>query len=216
VRNNGLKELDLPEPADNVTRPAQFRHRRSRGGSRNERKLRRLQLACVAALAACLFALLVLGMLLARANGEREQLLFELRRVERDLAAASAELERVHAERAALVEQRLPDLAPLEYDRTIDVDEAYVRNISFTLVRRAEESSHEFRLVLSNDTLNRVAPRVEVLLFDALGVQVGRAQVEMDGEGENGALEPGEVRSYSGTVDLDRDIAPRYFLLDID
>jgi hypothetical protein len=147
---------------------------------------------------------------------EHEQVSLVFRKQVVAMQAVSNELETVKAELDALVKSRLPGLMPLKYDETIEVDERYIRNIIFTLVNNGTKRYYEYRLVMQNDSLSVVRPDVEILLFNDIGVQIGAAQVDyMDGSAEvtRSALNPGDVRSYTSSIQLNRDEKPRYFLI---
>jgi hypothetical protein len=105
---------------------------------------------------------------------------------------------------------------PLTSDETITTDNNYIRNIIFTLVKNGTKETYEYRLVMHNDTLSVIHPMVEILLFNDIGIQIGLAQVEhtnaSTGTGRS-SLDPGEVRSYTATINLIRDEEPHYFLL---
>jgi len=117
-----------------------------------------------------------------------------------------------------MVQDRIPGLLPLIYDEAITVDAGYIRNIIFTLVKNGKQRSYEYRLVMHNDTLSIISPAVEILLFNDTGIQIGVTQVEYrdaSTKTERIALDPGEVRSYTSSIDLIRDEEPTYFLLAI-
>lgn len=155
---------------------------------------------------------------IARKTTEHEQTLLELRKQEIALAATSKELERVKAEKEALVEGRIPGLLPLTYDETISIDNPYIRNIIFTQVKNGKGKTYEYRLVMNNDTLSVIRPQVQILLFSDTGIQIGEAKVEFR-DPSTGAvrpiLDPGEVRSQTAMIKLLRDGEPRYFLLTV-
>lgn len=152
----------------------------------------------------------------ARKSAESEQALLELRIQEKTLAKINSELETVRIERDALVQGRIPGLVPLAYDETITTDNKYIRNIIFTKVKNGNKETYEYRLVMHNDTLSVIHPMVEILLFNDIGIQIGLARVEhtnaSTGTGRS-SLDPGEVRSYTATINLIRDEEPHYFLL---
>ena len=134
------------------------------------------------------------------------------------MEAMTSELETLRNEMDTLVQNRIPGLLPLKYDEVINIDDKYIRNIIFTLVKNGKKRNYEYRMVIHNDTLSVIRPIVEILLFNNIGIQVGATQVEyMDASSgaERPALDPGEVRSYSSSIDLIRDEEPSYFLLAI-
>jgi hypothetical protein len=154
----------------------------------------------------------------ARKSAESRQALLTLHVQEQSLDALKSELETLRNERHALVQGRIPGLSPLTYDEMITTDNETVRNIIFTKVKNRRKKTYEYHLVLNNNTLSPISPIVEIMLFNEVGIQVGSAGVGQT-NGSAGpvspALEPGEVRSYTANIDLMRNEAPRYFLLNI-
>ncbi len=157
-------------------------------------------------------------MTLERRSDEREQLIFQVRKLERGLAEANTEIEQLRSDRDSLVAGRMPDLQPLSYDQILPVERAYVRNIAFTLTKQDESEAHEFRLVLSNEAEASVVPRLSISLFDANGAEIGMTEVSaavLSQEGGQLALAPGEVRSHSGVIALQKERVPKYYQLQI-
>jgi hypothetical protein len=104
----------------------------------------------------------------------------------------------------------------MKFDEAIPLGNEYVRNVIFTLVKNGNKKMYEYRLVLSNDGLSVVRPRVEILLFNNLGIQIGNTLVNAGNattSARRATLEPGEVRSYSDNIDTLREGEPRYFLV---
>tara|TARA_R110002110_G_scaffold205066_7_gene417295 strand:- start:453770 stop:454474 length:705 start_codon:yes stop_codon:yes gene_type:complete len=119
---------------------------------------------------------------------------------------------------AALVEQRIPNLTPLDFDVTVRTEQDYLKNISFTQTGTRTQKRYEYRAVLRNDNENDVRPSINILLFDGLGIQVGKATLSREhatSDADKVSLKPGEVRAYSSRVDLDRDATPEYFLVEV-
>ena len=149
-------------------------------------------------------------------SAQSEQALLELRLQQKTLDSINSELDQVKAERDALVQERIPGLMPLKYDEMITPDQQYIRNIIFTMVRNGQEETYEYRLVIHNDTLSVIHPVVEILLFNDIGIQIGLGRVQhKDASTATGrpSLDPGEVRSYTATIDMIRHEEPHYFLL---
>jgi hypothetical protein len=133
------------------------------------------------------------------------------------LVEAQAQAQKASEEVAALVQGRIPNLHPVALDQVIPVGRHYVKNVAFAQLREGGVPSYEYKLLLQNDTDAMAIPRVRVLLFDRLGVEIGRALVASS-EGDDAdsqILYPGTARSHSGTFELPRDAEPAYFLLDV-
>jgi hypothetical protein len=151
-------------------------------------------------------------------NKEREydQLMFLFRKQKRDIYDVTSKLQTVSNELDELVNGRIPGLMPLKYDEIITVDKSYIRNIIFTLLKDGKNRNYEYRIIMQNETLSSIRPIVEILFFNDVGIQIGMTQVgNMDPSvgTEHSLLDPGEVRSYTSSINLIRDEEPRYFLL---
>ena len=210
-----------PEKALNDTNVATYSpqrrsRRRSQGHRSRESRLRLLKLALGFLGAMFFLTVLFMSGYLASLAGENDSLISELHRSERQVDRLQAELQQVSAQRDLLVQDRIPDLRPLEYDQAIAVDQGYIRNVIFTLARNGEETRHEYRIVLHNDSLSVVQPEVKIVLFDEVGVQIGLASLDratVSTETDRTLLDPGEVRSYSGTISMLGHKPPHYFLI---
>lgn len=128
-------------------------------------------------------------------------------------------LDSVTRERDELVHSRLPGLEGLSYDETLQVAVSYVRNISFTMTMQNEIPAYEYRVVFSNTGLSTVIPNLRIMVFDKLGIQLGEDGVPGDVLEDDTlvmTLEQGEVRTYSGTIEVLPSRSPTYYLLHID
>jgi len=191
-----------------------IRHSRSR--YRRETKIRHYRYLLAGL--SILFALVYIFTLFhfSGKSATYQQAIIDLRKHEASLSSLTKELETVKSERDALVQDRIPNLLPLKYDEAITIGEDYVRNVIFTLVKNGKKKIYEYRLVLHNDSLAVVRPKVEIFLFNDIGIQIGVAQVTASNattDVDRIELDPGEVRSYSATIDMIRDEEPSYFLL---
>ena len=206
----------LQSTSSNNSASRSRRSRRSRSSYRCEAKIRRYKYLLAGISIIFLLIYVFTWFHIARKSTEHEQTLLELRKQEVTLKAVTSELETVRNEMDSLVQDKIPGLLPLKYDEAINIDNKYIRNIIFTLVINGKKRNYEYRLVMQNDTLSVIHPVVEILLFDDTGIQIGVAQVEYRDAStvaEHSALDPGEVRSYTSSIDLNRDKEPRYFLL---
>ncbi|HEB94963.1 MAG TPA: hypothetical protein ENI96_00865 [Sedimenticola thiotaurini] len=129
-----------------------------------------------------------------------------------------ATIDRLEQEQAELVAGRIPRLRPLKFDVTIPIEQEYFRNINFTLTGTTHRRRYEYRVVMHNGGSANVEPDVTLFLFDELGIEVGKARLTSGGndtEEEKNPLLPGETRSYSNEIRLDREATPKYFLVDV-
>ena len=206
-----------PQPTSSNKRSSGSRQaRRSQSSYRCAAKIRRYKYA-LAGIATLFFLIYVFTWLhMNRQSSEHDQALLELRKNKIAISTLSGQLETVKNELDTLVKERIPGLLPLKYDEAITVDDEYIRNIIFTLVKNGKRRSYEYRIVLHNDTLSVIRPAEEILLFNDIGIQIGVTQIEYTDASSgtvSSALYPGEVRSYTSSIELIRDEDPSYFLL---
>ena len=195
------------------------RGRRSKPGTRVERRVQRLQMAMVIVLCGCVLAVLGAGVYVERIKTEKESIFIEALRLERELSAAFTALETVTKDRDDMVNARIPGLELLAYDESIQISKLYVRNVIFTLAMKNDTPSYEYRVVFSNDGLSTVIPNLRIVLFNELGVQLGGAQIPADSSDSTEmrfTLDPGEVRTHSGAIEFFSGGTPKYFSLQID
>ncbi len=162
-------------------------------------------------------ALFVMAINLQISRKEMADLSALQRKHERRLAEVEPRIRQLEMENAALVQSRFPGLEPLEVDRVIPLNRAYVKNIIFSLAGKGENKLYEYRVVLDNREGRIVSPDVEIFLFDHNGIQVGASYLKMRGKGD-GSLKPlaeRETRSHAGPMSLDRDAEPAYFLVNV-
>lgn len=135
------------------------------------------------------------------------------------LATAQTELEATRGELAALVENRIPNLQAFAADQVITIGERYVRNVTFTVARKEGLPIYEYKVVVSNETDIMVRPEIEILMFDPVGIEIGRSKVPVmseDGPISDFTLYPNEVESYGSDIALGPGVTPAYFKLLID
>ena len=194
--------------------------RRSRSSYRYATRLRRYRLLLAGISILFLIILIFSWLHLAGESSEHHQAILDLRKQEVLAKNLASELEIVKNERDILVQERIPGLIPMTYDEAINIDNAYVRNIIFTLAKTGKKNIYEYRLVLHNNTLSIARLKAKIILFSDIGIQIGMTQIEQaDATTETdtrAALDPGEVRSYTAAIDLtSNEEQPSYFLLDI-
>lgn len=139
---------------------------------------------------------------------ENAELTRSMREAQRELEPLRKEVVQLREDLKALVEKRLPRMMPLEFDKVIALDERYVKNISFTLMKKDQEQSYEYKIVLQNDSLSTVEPDLRVYLFNRSGLQVGMSQIRGDA-----SMGLGEVRSYTRVIETEPEEEPAYFMV---
>lgn len=170
------------------------------------------------ALSVILFlSLLFVSIQLSLYAKELDKLMLLQRKQERELTRLRPRVAELEGEIGELVKGRLPGLRPLEFDKVIPIGEHYVRHLIFTLIGKEDERSYEYKLTLKNGNLTPAHPMVRIIFFDQLGIQVASSVV---GDGDEGVqavkvLEPGEVRSYTGTFHLRNDKEAKYFKIEV-
>ena len=163
----------------------------------------------------------VLGILLSlvysRANRERERTANELTAVRREARQASETVARLRKDIKALTQSRLPfPLRSLGFDQVFQLDEGILESILFSQVGTEDAPVYEYRLVLHNTTEETLFPKVRILLFNALGIQVGEADISDSDDWSrpgNPGLAPRETFAVSGRITVNFDSPPEYFLV---
>jgi cell division protein FtsB len=151
--------------------------------------------------------------------GVAEQEATELAIVERkqtaELESLRPQVEKLHQDLDNMVHSRLPGLHRLEFDHVITLEDNYVKNIVFTVAGKGQEKQYEYKLVTHNGTLSLIHPRVDILIFDRAGIQIGLARigVQKDGTPTLDMLDRGEIRSFSSKIELTDNAQPEYFRL---
>lgn len=128
------------------------------------------------------------------------------------LSAAKTALEESRVAVESLVQGRIPGLLPFRIDESISVDTPFVSELSFKPAA-PPTFGHEVKLVVENDSSSPIRPAMSVILFDDVGIQLGKAQL-MDGILDE--LRVDEVRSFFATLEITAGSVPRYFLLTSD
>ena len=196
---------DVPrDSGDSARRVRTARVRTRRRQHRWSLRSRALFAALVASLMLTVFLGLVLSLRMIALSDEAEELRHQNELRDTELAQVRPELERLRADVTELVAGRLPGLRQLVLDQVVALDDYYLRNVMFTLVKRGKRAGYEYHLTLSNDTLQMVLPRVNIYLFDRHGVHIGSARIGGTGEHveEVPDLGPGETVTKVGLVTI--------------
>lgn len=183
---------------------------------RCEKKLLRMKLLLGVAGVAFLIAMVLAKFDIEELESANQQLGINATKQGDELTRTKTRLEKLESEVAEFVSGRIPYLHRIEFDKTIPVDQNYVRNVIFTLTGVGDDKKYEYRIVMHNDSMNIVHPFINVFLFDELGIQVGATKItkaDATTKTEYTDLKQGETRSYSAMVPLERNETPYYFLL---
>lgn len=183
----------------------------------NSRSRHRTLLIIVLSIACfCMFiALLVMSVKLNDRGRELADVTFLERKHARKLERLEPRVAELEQEIAALVESRLPHLTQLQFDKVFKVDQAYVKNIVFSLAGKGGFRNHEYKLVMENREFNSIQPNIQVLIFDRNGIQIGLSElgVSEDGKFTQPMLEHEEIRSHVDEIVLSEDATPAYFMV---
>lgn len=134
------------------------------------------------------------------------------------VSALEQEVLTLQAEKASLVQNRIPDLNPMVFDATVPIGQGYMKNIRFTRTGTETDKKFEYLAVLQNDGVRSIVPDVVIYLFDSLGVQIGMAKLANNGislDMTSKDLQEGESRSYFGQIELIRERDPVYFHVEV-
>lgn len=197
---------------------------RQHGSSRHSgsrRKLRAYKIA-VGALAGLLVASVVLSVVLffrmQQFRSESLRLDVALQRTEGELTKSREDITEMNNDLRILLANRIPGISELAFDRQIELNDRYVKNITFVQSGVGEEASIEFSAVLQNARSGPILPQVDVVLFDEAGLQTGIVQLDKAqtvSPVEVAELKPGESRTYSAQIPMNRDAPSKYFVVDV-
>lgn len=199
-----------------ATHPTARRRRRTRHRRSNISSRTVIKVISVAGGVVIVLVILAMSIGLSSLSADNAKLVTENNRAARELKQVRAQLAAATEQRDAMVRGRIPGLKLLKYDQAINLNQDYVRNVIFTLTRSGDNVTHEFRMVLHNDSLSVVNPKVKIVLFDAVGIQIGMTalkRAEATSPTDRNLLDPGEVRSYSGVIPVNGEEKPMYFIV---
>jgi hypothetical protein len=199
------------------------RHQSAHAISRAKRSRQRWATRLIAL--AAIIAAVVLAILLIRSqfrgetlDAEAGRLASEVNRVQNELEQTRQLLAAQEVERNTLMQQRIPGLAVLDTDRIFDVNNQYVKKLSFSAAGLGDDKALAYYAVLKNTSAAAITPYATILLFDRKGLQTGSGRLTREAAStpiEHDKLEPGETRTYSARIELIRPDPPFYFLLEV-
>jgi hypothetical protein len=201
---------------------------RDRQGSRHTasrsktKKIHRL--TALAALLAVALVVVSMGWIMAWAKLKKVEsdalsLDVNLRQTGDQIQSLKAQLLEREAAVQAMVEKRIPGLSLLKFNKVIDLKDKYVANVRFTEAGTANAKAIEYHVILKNDTADLVSPKVKIFLFDQFGIETGFAKLkspESADDPSSDELQPGETRSYTGKMDIERQAVSKFFLVQIE
>ena len=151
-------------------------------------------------------------------RGGARQLTIDLRQAEGDLTRAREKITEMNNDLRILLANRIPGVAELSMNRQLAINDQYVRNITFVQSGLGETKSIEFSAVLENTRAAPVLPDVNIILFDESGLQTGAVRLSQEqavAPVTTPELQPGETRTYSGQIQLQREAPSKHFVVEV-
>lgn len=112
---------------------------------------------------------------------------------------------------------RIPGITELALNKPVALSNRYAKSITFSEAGVGIAKVLEYHITLENLTDAPLKPYVDIFLFDNRGLQLGHASVRSKSASSpnaGSALKAGEVRSYTGKLDIDRKGKATYFLVE--
>ena len=204
------------------------RHRSKRGaeggGSRSHSRTKKVnQLRLVATV----LVVLLMGMTMVAIYHwtKVDVLATEVLSLSTDLGHAQKELEKARellrtqdTEIGAMMGRRIPGVAELSFDNLVNVNDKYLRKVTFAQAGVGPNKAIEFHAVMENKGAAPVVPDVRIRLFDRMGLQTAVVKLGKEHAGAAGTvaeLRPDETRTYSGSIPAERDAESRYFMIEV-
>ncbi|WP_295577752.1 hypothetical protein [uncultured Lamprocystis sp.] len=174
---------------------------------------------------AAIIASVVLAILLIRSDfrgdaldAEAGILASEIHRVQNELEQTKQLLAAQEVERNTLMKQRIPGIATFAIEKIYDLNNQYVKKLSFSAAGPGDDKALVYYAVLKNTSAAAITPDATILLFDRKGLQTGAARLTREAAStpiEHEQLEPGATRTYSARIEPSRPDTPFYFLIEV-
>lgn len=192
-----------------------------RHSSSSRKKLRRMRIL-VATLLAVIVAGTVIGIFglshLQRFRTEARDLDIKARQLEEELMTARGRLTEMNNDLRILLANRIPGISEISFSRPQEVNNQYVRNVTFVRSGSGDQQTIRFSALLENGRSQPLLPQVTIVLFDQAGLQTGAVTLQpgQAGSGVTTAeMQPGETRQYTGEVTMQRRAPSRYFVVEV-
>jgi hypothetical protein len=153
-----------------------------------------------------------------RLRSGETRLSVEQKQLEAELAEARERITELNNDLRILLANRIPGIDQLVFDRQIELNDQYVKNITFVQSGLDDEKTIEFSTVLHNGRTGPILPKVTISLFDENGLQTGIARLDKTQTitpADIPELQPGETRTYSAQIDLQRQTPSKYFVVEV-
>jgi hypothetical protein len=205
-----------------VMSPRVSRRRSSRQHVSSSRKKLRIMKVLLAAMLAVIVAGVVVAIFvyseLTRFRIEAGSLGVQVRQLEAELLEARERLVEMNDDLRILLANRIPGVAEMSFSRPIEINDQYVKTLTFVRSGIDGDQGIGFSAVLENTRSTPIVPQATISLFDDSGLQLGAATLAktQDRNGPTSAeMQPGEGRQYVGTIDLQRQAPPKYFTIEV-
>lgn len=168
------------------------------------------------ALGAETFGLIVAYTQMMMVENERRALVQAIQTEARELKLLQPQFISLKQEVSRQVKARSPGLRSLLLDQVIPIGQDNVVNITFAATGKDDSKAWEYKAVMANEGADPIHIRLDLLLFDEGGVQIGRSPFLKNSPKDNAdtLLHGGEVRSFHGTAELSHEENPPvYFML---
>ncbi len=193
-------------------------HRSSSSSRRKVRRLRLLAFLLAAGMVASIVFSVVLYFHTQNIRDKERDLTVVQKQLEAEIAKARERITELNNDLVILLANRLPGVAELVLDRQIELNNQYVKNITFVQSGVDDQRTIEFSTVLHNARTGPILPQVTIALFDETGLQTGIARLDKSQTitpADIPELQPGETRTYSAQVRLDRQAPSKYFVVEV-
>jgi len=197
------------------------RHTASGHSGSARQKIKHLKLLATVLLALLVSVAVAASMLLfqvQRLRGDAEHFATEIAQRDNELAKAREKITQMSNDMRALLSNRIPGITELVNSRQVEINDKYFKNITFVQSGVGDSQAIEFSAVLENQTPDPVLPQVDIVLFDELGLQTGASRLDKSQTitpATMSELQPGETRTYSGSITLQRKTPSKYFVVDV-
>lgn len=136
----------------------------------------------------------------------------EMAKLRASTAAMESEVEALRQQMNGVVQGRVPGLNKLVFNEVIRLDEKYLESVIFTVSKKGDSKNYQFKLGLNNTTGTVVEPRVQLYLFDQVGLQIGFGDTK--GVGDS-VLITDEQRFFDGDIQLTLAGEPIYYMVKV-
>ncbi len=201
------------------------RHRRSKHGSAHWSERSKLLggvLAVIIVFSCCALLFMTirihnLNKLIMNLKKENIEIQENLVKNRGELDLARGETEKLQQNIQSLLKSQLPGLINIQYNQIITLNNGYLVNIVFNKVNNKTTRGYEFRILIKNETLATIWPKIKMSFFDKSGIQMNSIEIGVgkDALMKIDTLNPAEERSDSSPVIklLDNEELPVYFMI---